>query len=404
MGSLERLSLRWNEYESNFKQGFSDLRQNEELFDVTIISGSKIMKAHKVILSACSPVFRSIIGSAPVQAYPLIYLRGINSYYLELLLSFMYYGEVSVDKEELDDFIAIAQEFQIKGLSNYSMPRKRCESQPSTSNISTDLTPYPPQISQDLSIVRDDINDSFDKTWPKMENEENNRLDENNTLKFTQNAYEGMETYNDSKSPDIPIVRDDLNNSLSKSLPKTENEVCNILHESDALEFTQNASEKLETNNDSDSCDISIVRDDINNSLSKSLPNTENEECYTLDESNTLEFTQNGSEQMETNEDDVLECISLEQNQDYDKALNREIIQHYSNQKNGIGYQCKKCNYKSEIRLRMHYHVEAKHIVTRGYICSICKKKYKTRRSLYLHKYRVHKGESVVFEGPKVIR
>ncbi|CAB4068552.1 unnamed protein product [Lepeophtheirus salmonis] len=206
MGSLERLSLRWNEYESNFKQGFSDLRQNEELFDVTIISGSKIMKAHK--------------------AYPLIYLRGINSYYLELLLSFMYYGEVSVDKEELDDFIAIAQEFQIKGLSNYSMPRKR--------------------FSQDLSIVRDDINDSFDKTWPKMENEENSRLDENNTLKFTQNAYEGMETYNDSKSPDIPIVRDDLNNSLSKSLPKTENEVCNILHESDALEFTQNASEKLE--------------------------------------------------------------------------------------------------------------------------------------------------------------
>ncbi|XP_040572660.1 uncharacterized protein [Lepeophtheirus salmonis] len=336
MGSLERLCLRWNEYESNFKQGFSDLRQNEELFDVTIISGSKIIKAHKVILCACSPVFRSIIGSAPVQTYPLIYLRGINFYYLELLLSFMYYGEVSVDKEELDDFISIAQEFQIKGLSNYSTPLKRCESQPSTSStVSTDLTPYPPHDSQDLSIVRDDINDS-----------------------------------------------------LTKSLPNIEKEECNIVDESNTLEFTQNASEQMERNNDSH--DISIVRDDLNNSLSKSLTNSENEECY-------------GSEQMETN-NDASECISLEQNQDYDEALNTEIIQYYSKQKTGKGYQCKKCNYKAQTRHLLHNHVEARHIVTKGFICSICEKKYKTRQSLYLHKYRTHKGDSVVFEGPKVIR
>ncbi|XP_040572913.1 uncharacterized protein [Lepeophtheirus salmonis] len=260
MGPLERLCLRWNEYESNFKQGFSDLRQNEELFDVTLISGSKIIKAHKVILCACSPKFRSIIGSAPIQTYPLIYLRGINFYYLELLLSFMYYGEVSVGQDELDDFISIAQEFQIKGLSNYSTPRKRCESQPSTSsNFSTDITQYPSHDSHDSSFVSHDINDF-----------------------------------------------------LAKSVPNMEKEECNILEQSNTIEFTENASEQMETNNDSRN--ISIVRDDINNSLSKSLPNTENVECCVLDESNTLEFTQKTSEQMEGNKE-ALECISSEQNQ-----------------------------------------------------------------------------------------
>uniref|UniRef100_A0A0K2UZH1 Protein abruptlike [Bombus terrestris] n=2 Tax=Lepeophtheirus salmonis TaxID=72036 RepID=A0A0K2UZH1_LEPSM len=297
MGPLERFYLRWNEYESNFKQGFSDLRQSEELFDVTIISGSKLIKAHKVILSACSPVFRSIIGSAPVQTYPLIYLRGINFYYLELLLSFMYYGEVSVGQEELDDFISIAQEFQIKGLSNYSMPRKRCESQPSTSStVPNELTPYPPHDSQGPSFATHNINDS----------------------------------------------------------------------------------------------------------LSESCPNTEKKECCILDESNTLEFIHKASEQMETNKES-LESISSEQNQDYDEALNREIIQHYSKQKTGKGYECKKCCYMAQRRRDMHNHVEAKHLVTRGYICSICEKKYNTKRSLYFHKYRKHKVESVGFEGPKVI-
>ncbi|XP_040573054.1 uncharacterized protein [Lepeophtheirus salmonis] len=294
MGPLERLCLRWNEYESDFKQGLLDLRQNEELFDVMLISGSKSIKAHKVILSACSPKFRSIIGSAPVQTYPLIYLKGINFYHLELLVSYMYYGEVSLGQEELDDFISIAQEFQIKGLSNYFATQNRYESQPSTSsNFSTDITPYLPHDSQDPSIVSHNIND-------------------------------------------------------------------------------------------------------------KSLPHIEKEECNILDERNTLEMTQKASEQEKANKN-TLECISLEQNQDYDEALNREIIKHYSRQKTGRGYQCKKCNYKAKLRSLLHNHVEAKHIITRGFICSICENKYKTRHCLYNHQYNKHRGQSVVFKGVEVI-
>ncbi|QQP37429.1 Broad-complex core protein isoform 6, partial [Caligus rogercresseyi] len=67
MGSLERLHLRWNDFESNIKLGFSELRQDEDFYDVTLACESKQVKAHKVILSACSPFFRSLIKDCSAQ-------------------------------------------------------------------------------------------------------------------------------------------------------------------------------------------------------------------------------------------------------------------------------------------------------------------------------------------------
>eukprot|EP00096_Caligus_rogercresseyi_P007693 TRINITY_DN256_c0_g1_i2.p1 TRINITY_DN256_c0_g1~~TRINITY_DN256_c0_g1_i2.p1 ORF type:complete len:412 (-),score=153.78 TRINITY_DN256_c0_g1_i2:435-1670(-) len=116
MGSCERLCLRWNDFESNIKHGFSELRQEEDFFDVTLACGSQQIKAHKVILSACSPFFRSIIKSIP-HAHPLLYLRGIQFAHLESLLCFMYNGEVNVTQEDLNNFLAVAEELKIKGLT-----------------------------------------------------------------------------------------------------------------------------------------------------------------------------------------------------------------------------------------------------------------------------------------------
>ncbi|XP_040580961.1 zinc finger and BTB domain-containing protein 24 [Lepeophtheirus salmonis] len=115
MGSNETLCLRWNEFESNIKSGFSQLRNDEDFFDVTLACGSKHIKAHKVILSACSSFFRSLIKSIPHQ-HPLLYLRGIDFNHLESVLCFMYNGEVRIKPHELDQFLSIAQELKVNGL------------------------------------------------------------------------------------------------------------------------------------------------------------------------------------------------------------------------------------------------------------------------------------------------
>ena len=65
MGSTEKFCLRWNDFESNLSSAFRDLRADSELFDVSLFcgrDGGHRMQAHRVILAACSPFFRNVLG------------------------------------------------------------------------------------------------------------------------------------------------------------------------------------------------------------------------------------------------------------------------------------------------------------------------------------------------------
>ena len=73
-------------------------------------------KAHKIVLSACSPVFKKIIDNNPTQ-HPLIYLRGIQSYEMESILQFMYLGEGRCFYERMGEFIKVAKDLEINEIS-----------------------------------------------------------------------------------------------------------------------------------------------------------------------------------------------------------------------------------------------------------------------------------------------
>nr|ACO15552.1 Longitudinals lacking protein-like [Caligus clemensi] len=129
MGSSaqQEVFVRWNDFSQNFKEGFCDLRENEELFDITLAASDyRVIRAHKVILCACSSFFRSLLRnvSSAQQTHPLIYLRGIDFHHLEAILSFIYNGEVKVCQEDLSELLAVARESEIKGLSNSLDPKQ----------------------------------------------------------------------------------------------------------------------------------------------------------------------------------------------------------------------------------------------------------------------------------------
>jgi len=46
----------------------------------------------------------------------LIYFRGVKSEDLAAVVDFLYCGEANVSQENLDSFLALAEEFQLKGL------------------------------------------------------------------------------------------------------------------------------------------------------------------------------------------------------------------------------------------------------------------------------------------------
>ena len=76
----EKYNLNWQSFSEHLQLMFKDLHQEGRYTDVTLISDDQTQyKAHKIVLSACSPVFRKIIDSNPSQ-HPLIYLRGVQSY------------------------------------------------------------------------------------------------------------------------------------------------------------------------------------------------------------------------------------------------------------------------------------------------------------------------------------
>ena len=112
----EKLCLQWNDFQDNIKIAFENLREDIDFADVTLAcEDGEQMEAHKVILAASSPFFKKLLGRNK-HPHPLIYLRGIKYADLSAIVEFLYRGEANVFQENLDSFLATAEEFQLKGL------------------------------------------------------------------------------------------------------------------------------------------------------------------------------------------------------------------------------------------------------------------------------------------------
>jgi len=140
MGSSEKFCLKWNDFEKNISGAFREIREDKDFFDVTLACDDDQLQAHKVILSACSPFFRTILRRNK-HDHPLLYLKGVKYADLVSVLNFMYHGEVNVAQEELNSFLAVAEDLKVKGLtqsnsaSDNSKPHNSFESQRSKPHI-----------------------------------------------------------------------------------------------------------------------------------------------------------------------------------------------------------------------------------------------------------------------------
>ena len=112
----EKLCLQWNDFQDNIKSAFGNLREDNDFADVTLAcEDGQQVEAHKVILAASSPFFQKLLGRNK-HPHPLIYMRGMKSDDLLAIVDFLYRGEANVFQENLDSFLAIAEELQLKGL------------------------------------------------------------------------------------------------------------------------------------------------------------------------------------------------------------------------------------------------------------------------------------------------
>ena len=114
--SNEKLCLQWNDFQQNLTSAFKDLRDDKEFTDVTLAcEDGQQVEAHKLVLISSSPFFRNLLKKHK-HPHPMIYMRGLKSEDLVAIIDFLYHGEANVYQENLDSFLAIAGELQLKGL------------------------------------------------------------------------------------------------------------------------------------------------------------------------------------------------------------------------------------------------------------------------------------------------
>merc|ERR1712129_318812 len=107
---------KWNDFQENAISAFVTLREDREFADVTLAcEDGQQVEAHKVILASSSPFFLNLLMRNK-HPHPLIYMRGLKSENIMAMLDFLYHGEVKMFQENLDSFLAVAEELQLKGL------------------------------------------------------------------------------------------------------------------------------------------------------------------------------------------------------------------------------------------------------------------------------------------------
>ena len=113
----DNFCLKWNDFQSNAARAFSNLRKEDDFYDVTLVSDDRIhVSAHKLVLSACSEYFKSILKQNK-HSNPMLCLQGINSNEMNNVLNYIYNGEVEVSQDNLDRFLELAQRFKLEGLN-----------------------------------------------------------------------------------------------------------------------------------------------------------------------------------------------------------------------------------------------------------------------------------------------
>ncbi|XP_066980762.1 protein abrupt-like isoform X15 [Macrobrachium rosenbergii] len=146
MGADQQFCLRWNNFHSNITSAFESLRDDEDFVDITLACDGRQIKAHKMVLSACSPYFRSLLKGNPCQ-HPIVFLKDVTFSNLSSILDFMYHGEVNVSHNELATFLKTAEALKVRGLAE---DEKKKDSE----NYNESSSPPPPRDPPDPGSPR----------------------------------------------------------------------------------------------------------------------------------------------------------------------------------------------------------------------------------------------------------
>ena len=133
--SSNTFCIKWNEFQTNIVGSYQDLRNNCDFSDVTLVSDDgRQTEGHRIILSASSPVFNAMLKSSR-NTHTMIYMRGLKTKDIGAIMDFIYNGEANIYQEDLDRFLTLAEELQLKGLDKSEDKSKNAAEDPTRGKL-----------------------------------------------------------------------------------------------------------------------------------------------------------------------------------------------------------------------------------------------------------------------------
>uniref|UniRef100_A0A182N1L2 BTB domain-containing protein n=1 Tax=Anopheles dirus TaxID=7168 RepID=A0A182N1L2_9DIPT len=114
---LQQYCLRWKHHHSNLQAMFCELLERSVFCDVTLACEGRTIRAHRVVLCACSTYFATLLTGCSAQKDPIIIMRDARYDDVRCLVEFMYRGEINVDYRRLGSLLKTAEDLCIKGLA-----------------------------------------------------------------------------------------------------------------------------------------------------------------------------------------------------------------------------------------------------------------------------------------------
>ena len=108
------MHLQWGSFPSWSSGSWCSLYRDRRLADITLLSQEMVsFRVHKVVLGASSRLLERLVVENPT---PLLFLRGVSTSMLEVLIQFVYLGEVEVPQDMVEELLETAQDLGIQGL------------------------------------------------------------------------------------------------------------------------------------------------------------------------------------------------------------------------------------------------------------------------------------------------
>ena len=122
----EKVSLGWNDFQINLNSTLEAHLNSSDFADVTLVSANGQQSAHRLVLSAGSPLLAKLLTSLPPN--PVLYFWDLQASLLSTLVEFLYKGKVEVATSDLAAFLALADKLKVRGLTGAVLKEEQQES------------------------------------------------------------------------------------------------------------------------------------------------------------------------------------------------------------------------------------------------------------------------------------